>query len=428
MTSRACFVATVLVAVLSEATANYDRADQSGAQPVRSRTVSLQPSPGAPTLHVQRAFDGGGEDQAYDIWPAPGGGYVITGSTEDPRTEDVDLLVLRLDDAGELVWARTFGGPRLEIGFAVRTLGDGSIVVAGWTHSTGAGAGDVYVLGLSGDGEVRFERTFGGAGEERATALTATRDGGVAILGESYSHGAGDARFYLVKLDAGGQMEWERTYDGGPLHERGLAILENDDGYLLVGNSMDSRSGSTATVSDGYAVRTNQQGDEVWSRRYGGDAHDIFHHAAPLGPDRYLLTGYTRGFGARGENDIWLVTVDGAGETVRSRLLGGEGADHNIIARASGDGAVYLAGYTRSRGAGGWDAQVIRVDGTADVVWDHVFGGTGDDGAVSLVPLDGGGLAVAGYTRAQVGAASDILFLVLGEGGNRAGGAERRKE
>jgi RNA polymerase sigma factor (sigma-70 family) len=381
--------------------------------PISTTELSLQHDAGAPAIVVQRAYGGAGSDDAYDI-RAASGGYVIVGSTQDPATEDLDVAVIRVDADGVPVWSRSHGGDALDIGFAARVLADGTIVVAGWTRSFGAGEGDYYLLGLDANGGKKFERSFGGAGEERATGMLVTSDDGLAIVGESYVDG--DSRFYLVRTDAAGELQWERRYDGGALNERGLAIVDTGDGFLLAGNSMDTTSGSSATVSDGYAVRTDYDGNMLWSRRYGGDAHDIFHHAVRVDAGRYLLTGYTRGFGAKGPNDVWIVTIDGAGEPIAQALIGGDDADHDIMASNTPDGGVLLSGYTRSASAGGWDVLVAKLDASAALEWSQRYGGAGDDGAVAAIATESGDVVVAGYTESAGAQGRDILFMRLGLG------------
>ncbi len=412
--AAAVFAAAVLASAGCSATTTAAAAEVAP-WPANSTDVVLRHASDAPRVVVQRAFGTSGDDTAYDLWPVPDGGWVVVGSTQIPAQQNLDVVVLRLSEAGDLVWARTYGGADLEIGFAVRTLDDGGFVVAGWTKSFGAGAGDFYLLGLDFDGGVRFEKTFGGPGEERAVALTVTDDGRVAVLGESYSAPGGDSQFYLVVTDAQGELVWERTYDDGPLNGRGLCVLDLGDGFLLVGNSMDTTSGSTATRSDGFAVRTDSVGNLLWSRRYGGEAHDIFHHAVALDDERIVFTGYTRGFDARGRNDLWTVVVDAQGTPLEQAVFGGDDADHNVNARPAPGGGAYLAGYSRSTGAGAWDAQIVRLDATGRHVWSHVYGEADNDGAVALAALGHRGLAVVGYTASFGAGARDILFFTLAD-------------
>lgn len=384
--------------------------------PAQSVDLGLHSPEGAPRLLIQRAFGGSGDDMAYDIWPAPGGGFVVTGSTQDD-SGNVDLVIASLDDRGRLRWAKQFGSWNIEIGFAVRVLRDQTIVVAGWTRGFGNGEGDFYVVGVDRDGQLKFERTFGGKGEERATSLIATADGGALIAGESYSFGS-DARFYVVKIDARGNQEWEQSYNRGPLNERALAIVAAGAGYLLVGNSMDSTSGSTAQASDGYVVRIDALGQELWSKSYGEGEHDIVHYVAPLANGTFLLSGYTTGYGARGESDIWLLTIDARGDVIDQRVIGGPAADHNIVARPSPWGATYLVGYTNSYGAGDWDIDLAELSEHGEIMWKHAYGSPRDEGGTALSAMQGNLLAVTGYAVHSRGD-RDMLFLIIDTATNR---------
>lgn len=382
--------------------------------PLQSAEVELKATAGAPAPVAQRVLGGTGQDSAYDIWPLRDGGYVLTGSTTSHEGDGLDLFLVRVDASGHPLWSRVFGGDGVEIGFAVRTLSDDTIVVTGWTHSFGAGAGDFLLLGVAADGQLAFAHTFGGAAEERGTSMTVTAADELLLIGETYSHGEGDARFLLIRTDRRGRILSQQTYDSGPLHDRGLAIVATGEDLLLVGNAMDAQSGSRATVSNGLAFKVDQRtGQEHWRLEFDSGAHDIFHHAAALSGGRYLLTGYTRGLGASGENDMLLLPVDADGRRGEPTLLGGRGADHNIIARADERGGVLLAGYTTSVSAGSWDAYVARIGDDLDVAWEHAWGGLNDDGATSVVAHPAGTVAVTGYSESFGAGGRDILFFTI---------------
>jgi hypothetical protein len=373
--------------------------------------AQLRTEPDSPTVTAQLVYGGAGDDYAFDLC-ATDSGYVLTGRTRDPGTGDFDAFVLAVDRAGLVVWAKRWGGADLDMGFSVRTLGDGTIVVAGWTKSFGAGDGDFFLLGLSSSGEMKFERTFGGARDDRATQLWPTRDGGIVIVGESYSFGNGDCRFLVVKTDADGNLLWQHTYDGGEPNERGLAIVEHAGGFLFAGNSMDTTSGSTTTRSEGFVVLTDRNGNPHWSRRLGRGGVDILHHAAPLGGGHVLLTGYARS-DAQAAADVWLVVIDSEGRTLKNAVIPRAGDEHSIVARPLPAGGVMLCGYARADAEADWDAQVIHLGGYAEPTWSATYRGDADDGAASIVCHVDGTLAVAGYTASFGAGGQDVLLMRL---------------
>ncbi len=388
-----------------------------GAQAVQVRSWSpavtgLALKSDVPIL-VQRAFGGQADDAAFAAVKTHDGGFVVTGSTKSSGAGKADLLVLKLDGKGNVLWAKTYGGPEDDIGFGIQQTRDGGYAVVGSTKSFGAGKEDIWFLRLDQKGNLLYQRTLGGTGNDCGFGLTLTRDGGFALVGETYSYGAGDSRFYFAKLDARGSVQLERTYDDGPLNERGLAILEEHDGYLLIGNSMNATSGSAATISDGYAVRIDVQGNALWSRRYGTQKHDIFHSVVRLKSGQTLVSGYTESYGSKGQNDVWTLFLGPNGDVQHQDVFGGPLDDHNIIATPLSDGGAYLGGYSQSWGAGDFDAQVLKLSAQGDVEWHHEFGGSKSDGAIAVFPAGPGKAALIGFTDSEGAGGRDIFFCVL---------------
>ena len=127
----------------------------------------------------------------------------------------IAVLVCRGDSAtAQVEWERTFGGAGAEWARSVQPTSDGGYILAGQTDSYGAGEKDVYLVKTDAGGNMQWEKTFGGPDNDWAFAVTHTSDGGYAVGGVTWSFGAGENDFYFIKTDAQGQVEWERTYGG----------------------------------------------------------------------------------------------------------------------------------------------------------------------------------------------------------------------
>ena len=136
----------------------------------------------------------------------PDGGIVVAG---EAYTNNTDLWVRRLDREGHLIWTRMFGGAGDDDANSIAVLPDGSIVVAGSTDSKGAGASDGWIIRLSAGGDMLWDRTFGGEWGEVFNAIAATADGGIIVGGVKPGPAAPAA--WVLRLDAEGKIVWDRT-------------------------------------------------------------------------------------------------------------------------------------------------------------------------------------------------------------------------
>ena len=157
-----------------------------------------------------------------------------------------------------VIWEKNIGGTGVDIANAVVILADGGIVIAGKTNSTGAGDYDGYVVKIDSDGDVVWEKTFGGPAEDVVIDLIATSDGGYAIAGHTSSGGAGGNDGWLVKLNSSGTKVWERTF-GAENHDSFRDVLQTSDGgFFMAGNT-----GGRAIV-----VKTDAAGVKQWDSTY----------------------------------------------------------------------------------------------------------------------------------------------------------------
>ena len=131
---------------------------------------------------------------------------MVSSSTHSVGAGDADFWILKLDPQGEIEWQKTYGGPRFDLAHSIQQTQDGGYVVGGWTRSYGAGEEDVWVLKLDPDGEIEWQKTYGGAGFDSAHSIRQTEDGGYVIAGETESFGAGGTDVWVLKLDANGEI------------------------------------------------------------------------------------------------------------------------------------------------------------------------------------------------------------------------------
>ncbi|KPJ51983.1 hypothetical protein AMJ39_08875 [candidate division TA06 bacterium DG_24] len=272
--------------------------------------------------------------------------------------------------------------------------------------------GIACLVPFSAMGQITFERTYGGPAGDWAYSGEETSDGGYVIAGLTYSYGAGWDDVYLIKTDNVGDTVWTRTY-GGPDADRGYwGEQTSDGGYIVAGVAHSLGAG----LDDVYLIKTDSGGDTVWTRTYGGADWDGGRSVEETGYGGYIITGLTWSFGA-GAEDVYLIKTDSAGDTVWTRAYGGPAGDWGYWAEQTSDGGYIIAGLTWSYGAGAEDVYLIKTDSAGDTVWTRTYGGPDGDWGYSVEETSDGGYIIAGLTWSYGAGAEDVYLIKTDAGG-----------
>jgi hypothetical protein len=320
---------------------------------------------------------------------------VLAGVTYCPD-EAGDFWLVKTDCDGITEWSRTFGRVgREDVCYDMHQTVDGGYVLAGRTDYFGTGNKDFWLVKTNANGDSLWSRTFGDDYWDQCNAVRQTTDGGYVLAGNGYvpspPFGNG-SDFRLVKTDANGYFPWTRTYGGNDDEYCNDVDEMADGGYLVAGSTL---SFGAFGSYDFWLVRTNAAGDSLWSRTFGGNGDESCNDFVPTQDGGFLLGGYTTSFGA-GSADFWLVRTDANGDSLWSRTFGGSGADYcNAICRTA-DGGYVLAGSTTSFGPVGYDFWLVKVDANGDSLWSRTFGGHRSDDCYAVEQTTDGGYALAG--------------------------------
>ncbi len=375
-------------------------------------TTTTEPSisdfgaPSGENVVFERLFGGSGRDRGVSVHQTRDGGYVVAGGTSSSGAGSQDVYLVRIDPGGEELWSRTYGGTALDNGWSVLETPDGGFIIAGFTGSFGAGGVDVYLIRTDPAGALLWERTFGGSGDEHAWAIQPASDGGYIIAGETDSIGAGDLDAYLIRVDDDGNELWSRTYGGSDV-DRVFAVREAPDGGFVVAGITN---GFDAVGRDAYVVKTDASGELEWERTFGDRGDDVA-HAIDTSGEGFIVMGYTSSFGAK-SYDAYLIRLDASGETEWTEMFGGPMDDRIITGVSTTDGGFALVGYTRSFGEGSWDAYLVKTDDAGTPEWFDTFGGTNEDTGYTIEETAGGGYVLTGYSE-ELGTRD--LYLVVVE-------------
>ena len=365
-------------------------------QQTKNQYVDTAPIPLPTSGGWMKTFGGIYYDAGYSVQQITDGGYIITGETEtfSGRSE---IWLIKTDGNGNKKWGRIFGGTDNDVGWCVQQTTDGGFIISGLTCSFGAGSGDVWLIKTDSNGNKLWDKTFGGTNYDDGPSIQQTTDGGYIITGYTDSFGAGNSDVWLIKTDANGNMEWNRTF-GGIYSEGGYSVQQaSDGGYIIAGG--DSHW-------DVLLIKTDGNGNKLWDKIFVKKGYDTSYSVKETTDGGYIITGQTDVSGANG--DVWLIKTDNDGNMEWNRTFGGADYDRGNCVQQTTDGGYILVGITDSFGAGSRDVWLIKTDANGNMEWNGTFGGTGWDEGNSVQQTVDGGYIITGYTFSR------SLFIVNG--------------
>ena len=193
----------------------------------------------------QRLYSGSDDDSLRSIKQTSDGAYIVGGNTLSFGAQGNDIWVLKLSSEGDIEWQRTYGGVDDDSISCIQQASDGGYIIGGDTRSFGAGEDDVWIIKLNSSGEIEWQRTYGGSNEDFIYNIRQTNDGGYIVGGNTQSFGAGAKDFWILKLNPSGNIEWQKTF-GTLLDEEANSVQQTSDGgYVVAGNISAFGAGSS---------------------------------------------------------------------------------------------------------------------------------------------------------------------------------------
>ena len=407
----------------------------------------------APSVQWQNTLGSTSYEFLNTIDQTSDGGYIMGGYTDSniggDKSENSwgveDYWIVKMDNAGNIVWENTVGGGNYDKLYAVEETPDGGYIVGGQSLSGGGwgdksesnkGGYDYWIVKLDEDGVVEWDRSYGGLGNDQLYNVQPTSDGGYIIAGTSDSGISGDktenrvgnSDYWVIKTDASGNIIWQNDI-GGLMFDNVYSAYETaDGGYILGGTSTSGISGDKTAgnygVVDYWIVKLNSAGTVVWDKTIGGTLNDYLYAVIPTADGGSIACGMSESglTGNKTDNtnglyDYWVVKLDNSGNITWQNSIGGTGNDYafvNAIDQTS-DGGYAIAGYSQSlisgdkteANTGSWDYWILKINSTGSILWQTVLGGVSGDYANAISATTDGGFIVGGFSYSSAGGDKD---------------------
>ncbi|HBG70159.1 MAG: hypothetical protein A2W93_10505 [Bacteroidetes bacterium GWF2_43_63] len=337
------------------------------------------------------------------------GGYILCGQSESYTSGAISAIAISIDSLGNQEWMQTYGGSDIDFGQSIDKTPDGGYIICGFTTSFGAGGYDIYLVKTDANGNQQWQKTFGGAGTEYGYCVKTLPDSGFILCGSTTSFGAGGTDAMLIRTDAAGNTVWTKYY--GATGNDGVYSLArtSDHGYVLAGYTFNFG----AVSDDAWIIETDSAGNQLWAEHFGGNGSERAMSIVQDVNHDFVFSGYSNSYGG-GSQDFYLVRIDSAGTLLQDTVFGGLSDDKSFGIAACADHGFIMTGQTESYGNGGLDLYVIKTDSAFNQDWSSNFGGFDDDQGFNIMSTNDGGYITIGNTWSYPQSAwSNILVVKI---------------
>jgi predicted secreted protein len=363
-----------------------------------------------PATEWNKTFGGTSDDGAYDLLQTEDGGYIIAGYTQSFGAGGSDFWLIKTDAQGNELWNKTYGGTGDEAAFRVLLANDGGYLLAGWTNSFGAGGYDFWVVKTDANGNCEWNKTYGGTSSDGfrfwggweywpSVAAVDASSGSYAIAGYSQSYG-GD---FVAKIDSFGNVVWNKTYasSGDTWLAHHSFIQTSDGGYIVYDDQW--------AMDQFRLFKIDGAGNVQWSKTYDGTGWYYYENMGGLiqqSDGSYIVVGSV----CDGEPTVtsFLRQISSSGQTKLLRIRN-EPGDHPSAVIQVEDGKYVVTGSIISRGS----FYISEVDETGSTTWLQTYGGFYDSWGWSIIETSDKGCAAIGTTKSLGAGGLDAWIIKL---------------
>ena len=332
-----------------------------------------------------------GYERGKTVRQLPDGGFLIGGFTESYGLKEADMLLIRADAKGNILWSKSYGGPERELINDFIVTANSEIMIVGEKYQADRDEGEfLAMLKADASGNLIWQKMYDeGANETEGFGIAATPDGNYFIAGFMRSLPAASAAFfsmrdddrsvYLLKIDGKGNKIWSRRLDAGAGNiTTGTSVAIAPDGGYMVAGSIAKKSNASGTGTDDarnlLVAKVNPDGSLAWAKEYRAgnltSGMSIKNHRG----GGFVISGTILSDNA-GNLDYLLVNVSADGAVAWAKSFGGPRNDSAEEAQQTPDGGFLMTGSSKSFDNDIGDILLIKTDKNGNLQWSKIYGG-----------------------------------------------------
>ncbi|MBI3518622.1 MAG: T9SS type A sorting domain-containing protein [Bacteroidetes bacterium] len=331
----------------------------------------------AGSVQWKKTLGGTSLDDIMSIIETSDGGYITVGRTysEDGdisgfhhSINTTDCWVVKLNSAGVVQWKKALGGTGSEEGRQIIETTNGYMIAGSSSSNDGdvasnhgsGGTHDYWLVNMDGNGNIIWEKTYGGSGDDMAFCIEKTTDGAFIVGGIATSadgdvsvhNGTGFAyNCWLMKINSAGTIKWEKSFSTTSYTDPSSIKQTPDKGFVISGRS--GNVGSLATF-DALVMKVDSVGNLQWKKTFGGTQKDEFTGIVVTSNNNYIIAGTTDSNNGDishfmgGISDAWIIKLDTNGNIINQKTYGGSGDDGFASIQKTTDNSIIVAGFSSS--------------------------------------------------------------------------------
>lgn len=320
----------------------------------------------------QKSYGGSSADFCHAICYGINGGYLLVGqsnSNDGDLTENkggYDIWVVKISETGDIEWQKNYGGSLSENAKACLQTIDGNYLITGYSLSTDGditynhGSADIWVLKLNELGSVVWQKSYGSSESDNAQDIIESPTGDIYVVGNTdgidgdVTIGFGFDDYWILKLNASGDLIWQKSYGGSDAEIAKEVILKNN-GLICVGQTYSDNiyvEGFHGLL-DAWVIALDSLGNLQWQKPYGGSGGDEAYSIAKLTDNEFVFSGRSSTTDGdvtenKGGVDYWVVSIDTLGNIIWQKSIGGSNNEESYDVLTTFDSTIVVTGYSAS--------------------------------------------------------------------------------